>query len=73
MPLCIENGLCGLGCGLQYLIQNGFLEGDINEILEDIDSEVIKEYNKPSDNNLKNDLLLYLNYRGINNASLNID
>lgn len=73
MPLCIENGLYGLGCGLQYLIQNGFLEGDINEILEDIDSEVIKEYNKPSDNNLKNDLLLYLNYRGINNASLNID
>lgn len=72
IPICVENGLCGLGCGLQYLIQNRFLDGDINEILEDIDLAVIREYEKSSNKYLKNELMLYINYRNLNLIQKNI-
>lgn len=37
LPLYLEKGLCGLGCGLIYMIRNGLIEGDENEILEELD------------------------------------
>ena len=34
LPINMEFGLCGIGWGINYLIQNGFMKGDPNEILE---------------------------------------
>jgi hypothetical protein len=63
VPVCIENGLCGLGCGLHYLIKNGFLEGDIDEVLEDIDHAIINSFESGTGNEHRNDVLFYLDYR----------
>ena len=34
------HGLAGIGTGVEYLVQNNFLEADTNEILEDIDKYI---------------------------------
>lgn len=36
-PLDFKEGLCGIGWGIDYLIHHGLLEGDPDEILEDLD------------------------------------
>jgi len=36
-----HSGLCGIGWGIEYLVQNGLMEGDTDEILEDIDKKVM--------------------------------
>jgi hypothetical protein len=41
-PIDFENGLCGIGWGMEYLLQNGFMEGDSNEILSDIDKKIME-------------------------------
>lgn len=40
MSLAYEDGLCGIGAGIEYLIQNDFVEGDADEVLAEIDSRV---------------------------------
>lgn len=35
-----ECRLCSLGCGLIYILRNGFAEGEENEILEDLDARL---------------------------------
>lgn len=30
LPVDIENGLCGIGWGIEYLLQQGFMPGDSN-------------------------------------------
>ena len=44
IDLCsdFENGLSGIGWGIEYLIQNGFVKGNTNEVLADIDSLVFE-------------------------------
>lgn len=42
--LSFENGLCGIGWAIEFLVQNGYMEGDTDEILEDIDKRIM-EYN----------------------------
>lgn len=42
MPINFEYGLSGIGWGIQYLIQQRFIDADADIILEDIDSEIIK-------------------------------
>ncbi len=39
-PVHFRDGLCGIGWGIIYLIRNHFLEGNIDEILEDIDEAI---------------------------------
>lgn len=41
-PIDLENGLCGIAWGILYLVQKGFIKGDINEILEDIDKKIME-------------------------------
>lgn len=36
-PCRLDNGILGLACGIVYLLRNGFVEGDENEVLESID------------------------------------
>jgi hypothetical protein len=38
----IKNGLSGIGLGINHLVKNGFVNGNINTILEDIDNYLFK-------------------------------
>lgn len=40
--LNFENGLCGIGWAIEFLVQNGYMQGDTDEILEDIDKQIMK-------------------------------
>lgn len=40
IPPILENGLCGLGCGLIYLLRNHLVEGDEDEVLKEIDNRL---------------------------------
>lgn len=42
LPIDFENGLCGIGWGVEYLLQNNFIEGDSNDTLLDIDKKVME-------------------------------
>ena len=42
LPINLENGLCGIGWGIEYLLQHNFMEGDSDEILVDIDHKVME-------------------------------
>ena len=63
-PVSFECGLSGVGWGIEYLFKNNFCLGDIDEILEDIDTAVFKEINgqKKMPIDLQNGLLGYLLY-----------
>lgn len=41
-PTNFENGLCGIGWGIEYLLENGFMNGDSDEILNDIDKKIME-------------------------------
>lgn len=42
LPIRFSDGLCGIGWGVEYLIQNAFIEGDSDEILEDLDQKIME-------------------------------
>lgn len=42
LPINLENGLCGIGWGIEYLVQHGFMEGNTDEILADLDRKVME-------------------------------
>lgn len=63
-----EDGVSGIGWGMEYLIQNRFAEGKIDGIFEDIDTIVFQTLNNTSLNSFEmtNGLIgyqLYLNIR----------
>lgn len=37
LPVAYGSGLCGIGVGIEYLIQEGFVEGDSDEVLNEVD------------------------------------
>lgn len=39
---CFEDGLSGIGWGVLYLLENGFIEGNSDEILCDIDNKIME-------------------------------
>ncbi len=41
-PPDFENGLAGIGWAIEYLIKNGFAEGDTDLVLEEIDNRVFR-------------------------------
>lgn len=41
-PLNFFNGLCGIGWGIEYLVQHGFVKGCTDEILADLDEKVMR-------------------------------
>jgi hypothetical protein len=41
-PADFENGLCGIGWGIEYLLQNGFMEGDSDEVLSETDKKIME-------------------------------
>jgi hypothetical protein len=40
--LDFENGLAGIGWGIEWMVQNGYIQADTNEVLEDLDDELYK-------------------------------
>ena len=40
-PTSYKDGLAGIGSAVEYLVQNGFIEADTDEILEDFDKQII--------------------------------
>lgn len=58
-PVDFENGLAGIGWGIEYLVQNGFIEADTDEVLEEFDNRLFKEliYNTPKEIGLLNGLV----------------
>jgi len=63
-PADFENGLAGIGWGIEYLQQNAFVEGNTDEILEEVDNKVFKVLNEDYHNSfeLGNGLSGYLFY-----------
>lgn len=43
MPVCLKNGLLGIGCGLIYLIRNYFVKGEEDNVLSEIDACLFRE------------------------------
>lgn len=58
-PVDFENGLTGIGWGIEYLVKNRFLEADTDEILEDIDKKVYQKIQIELDSNELAGFLLY--------------
>jgi len=58
-PLDFENGLAGIGWGIEYLVQNKFIEADTDEVLEEFDNLIFKEliYNTPKEIGLLNGIV----------------
>lgn len=42
MSISFSSGLCGIGWGVEYLIQNKFIDADPDDILEDIDAKIME-------------------------------
>lgn len=64
VPADLENGLAGIGWGIEYLVQNGFSEGKTDEILEEADNRIFRYLNEETLNSfdLTNGLTGYLIY-----------
>ena len=46
-PCDFENGLAGIGWGIEYLVQKGFVKADTNEVLKSIDNQIESSLTKP--------------------------
>lgn len=42
LPIGLAKGLAGIGWGIEYLIQNGYLEGDSLDVCEEIDRRLLE-------------------------------
>ena len=66
-PIGLGNGLCGIGWGILYLSQNGFIENNTNEILEEMDERIMEyDLTRMKDLSLENGfqgMALYLSER----------
>jgi hypothetical protein len=37
VPVTVNDDLLGIGCGMIWLLRNGFVDGDEDEVLQEID------------------------------------
>ncbi|WP_080903080.1 lanthionine synthetase LanC family protein [Parabacteroides sp. Marseille-P3160] len=52
-----KDGLCGIAWGIEYLIQNGFVKGETDEILEELDKQILeRNVRRIMDNSLETGL-----------------
>ncbi|HBE40703.1 MAG TPA: hypothetical protein DDW27_05785 [Bacteroidales bacterium] len=59
-PVNFENGLTGMGWGIEYLVKHGFVQADTDEALEEIDSAIYRHrINSPVLINTGDDLFGY--------------
>lgn len=43
IPVDFENGLTGIGWGIEYLVKNRFFEADNNEVLAEVDNAILQQ------------------------------
>lgn len=62
--LDFENGLAGIGWGIEYLAREGFIDADTDEVLEEFDKRLIHEltYHTPEDIGLLKGFSGYITY-----------
>lgn len=61
--ISVENELVGIALGITHLIKEGFVEGEVNELLEDIDNVIFKRLGfLQSQSSYKKEELLHLLY-----------
>lgn len=41
MPIYFSNGLCGIAWSIEYLLQQGYMEGESDEVLSDLDAKIM--------------------------------
>jgi len=67
IPFTFESGMCGIGWGIDYLLENKFMAGNPNEILVEIDEKIMElNLKRINDFSLKTGLagiLLYIKKR----------
>lgn len=63
LPPGFSNGLSGIGWGITYLLRENFVEGDIDDILSEVDERLMRSADL-QDDNIKG-LLTYVSYREI--------
>jgi hypothetical protein len=57
VPINFENGLCGIGWGIEHLIENGFIKGNSDEILVEIDNKIMEwDISRIKDRSIKSGL-----------------
>lgn len=63
-PCDFGNGLAGIGWGIEYLVQNGFIDADTDEVLEEFDKRIIHEitYHTPENIGVLKGLAGYVVY-----------
>lgn len=63
-PADFDNGLAGIGWGVEHLVQNNFAEGNPDEILEEVDNKVFRALNEETHQSIElgNGLTGYLFY-----------
>jgi len=66
----IESGLSGIALGINYLIKNNYIEGDINSILKDIDDQIFKQISFGKSNEDITLLIQILYYISVRKQSL---
>lgn len=42
LPIDFSTGLCGIAWGLHHLLQEGFMEGSVNDVLLDVDAKIME-------------------------------
>lgn len=67
LPITVESGLAGVALGIIHLLKEGFVEGDVNELLENIDNVIFKNviFLSSSMSYKKNELLYLLYFLSI--------
>jgi hypothetical protein len=63
-PCDFENGLAGIGWGIEYLAQNKFIDADTNEVLEESDKQIAHEitFHSPPEIGILNGISGYILY-----------
>lgn len=66
LPVDFERGLCGIGWGIEYLVQNQFTQGDTREILKEVNQWIMeRDPRRITDTSIEHGLggiLLYVQY-----------
>lgn len=69
MPVCLEEGMAGVACGILFLLRNGYIDGDEDEVMRSIDRFILAGYSSlPFDDFFegRGGVDLYLSLRRIN-------
>lgn len=63
-PCDFENGLAGIGWGIEYLVQNKFIDADTNEVLEEFDKQITHEiiFHTPQNTSILSGISGYILY-----------